>query len=172
MGDVRMGLAEDSKKVERIVTGSYDGFKQLYMPLLQDPEVQDMGVAADTEGVQRPDSLDSLIHLCSKLPSVLLSRIGQKLGASLSESTTAAATAVLTAAAASVSAALPPLPNSVRLDIAAAAVRQPKYKKLIKSGLRAVVANSSRRQAVAGLLYAGPVRSLKYVGRKLAKAWK
>jgi hypothetical protein len=35
LGDVRMGLAEDSKKVERIVAGSYDGFKQMYLPLLQ-----------------------------------------------------------------------------------------------------------------------------------------
>lgn len=35
MGDVRMGLAEDSKKVERIVSGSYSGFQQLYLPLLQ-----------------------------------------------------------------------------------------------------------------------------------------
>jgi hypothetical protein len=29
-----------------------------------------------------------------------------------------------------------------------------------------------RRQAVAGLLYAGPLKSLQYLGRKLAKAWK
>jgi hypothetical protein len=35
LGDVRMGLAEDSKKVERIVAGSYQHFQQLYMPLLQ-----------------------------------------------------------------------------------------------------------------------------------------
>jgi hypothetical protein len=35
MGDVRMGLAEDSRKVERIVAGSYDGFERLYLPLLQ-----------------------------------------------------------------------------------------------------------------------------------------
>jgi translocator assembly and maintenance protein 41 len=35
MGDVRMGLAEDSRKVERIVAGSYQGFSQLYLPLLQ-----------------------------------------------------------------------------------------------------------------------------------------
>lgn len=35
LGDVRMGLAEDSKKVERIVAGSYDSFKELYLPMLQ-----------------------------------------------------------------------------------------------------------------------------------------
>jgi hypothetical protein len=29
-----------------------------------------------------------------------------------------------------------------------------------------------RRQALAGLLYAGPVKSLQYLGRKLAKAWR
>lgn len=35
LGDVRMGLAEDSKKVERIVAGSYSHFRDTYMPLLQ-----------------------------------------------------------------------------------------------------------------------------------------
>jgi hypothetical protein len=34
MGDVRMGLAEDSLKVERIVAGSYAAFEALYAPLL------------------------------------------------------------------------------------------------------------------------------------------
>lgn len=34
-GDVRMGLAEDSKKVERIVAGSYAQFRELYLPRLQ-----------------------------------------------------------------------------------------------------------------------------------------
>jgi len=34
MGDVRMGLAEDSLKVERIVAGSYGAFEALYAPLL------------------------------------------------------------------------------------------------------------------------------------------
>jgi hypothetical protein len=30
-----MGLAEDSKKVERIVAGSYSHFKDTYLPVLQ-----------------------------------------------------------------------------------------------------------------------------------------
>jgi translocator assembly and maintenance protein 41 len=172
LGDVRMGLAEDSKKVERIVAGSYDRFQELYLPLLQTPEMRDLGVMADAEGLQQDDSLDTKSQLMSKLPSVLLARTARKLGPLLPASEIAAAAAVLASASASVSAALPPLSNSTRLDIAAAAVGKSKYKKLIKSGLHAIVANSSRRQAVAGLLYAGPIRSLQYVGRKLAKAWR
>jgi hypothetical protein len=35
LGDVRMGLAEDSRKVERIVAGSYSHFRETYLPLLQ-----------------------------------------------------------------------------------------------------------------------------------------
>lgn len=35
LGDVRMGLAEDSRKVERIVAGSGHHFDALYAPLLQ-----------------------------------------------------------------------------------------------------------------------------------------
>lgn len=34
-GDVRMGLAEDGRKVERIVAGSRDGLAAMYLPLLQ-----------------------------------------------------------------------------------------------------------------------------------------
>ena len=34
-GDVRMGFAEDSRKVERIVAGSFDGLSGLYLPRLQ-----------------------------------------------------------------------------------------------------------------------------------------
>ena len=34
-GDVRMGFAEDSRKVERIVAGSFDGLSSLYLPRLR-----------------------------------------------------------------------------------------------------------------------------------------
>ena len=35
LGDIRMGLAEDSKKVERIAAGSSEGLNQIYRPLFQ-----------------------------------------------------------------------------------------------------------------------------------------
>lgn len=35
LGDVRMGLAEDSKKVERIATSSSQGLQEAYRPLLE-----------------------------------------------------------------------------------------------------------------------------------------
>ena len=35
LGDIRMGLAEDSKKVERIASSSSDGLKEAYLPLLE-----------------------------------------------------------------------------------------------------------------------------------------
>ena len=38
-GDVRMGFAEDSRKVERIVTGSLDGLSDLYLPRLKVPDI-------------------------------------------------------------------------------------------------------------------------------------
>uniref|UniRef100_A0A383W2E8 Phosphatidate cytidylyltransferase, mitochondrial n=1 Tax=Tetradesmus obliquus TaxID=3088 RepID=A0A383W2E8_TETOB len=171
MGDVRMGLAEDSRKVERIVAGSYEGFSQLYLPLLQEPTFQQLGVAADAEGLQQQDSHDYMVQLFSQLPSVLLARVASKLGTAVNSAAAAAAAAVQARAAASVSAELPPLPDGVRRDIGAAALAAPRYQRLIKSGLHSIVANSSRRQAVAGVLYAGPFRSLRYLGRKLAKAW-
>lgn len=35
LGDIRVGLAEDSHKVRRIVTGSYRQLQELYRPFLQ-----------------------------------------------------------------------------------------------------------------------------------------
>ena len=35
MGDIRMGLAEDSKKVERIASSSSAGLEETYLPLLE-----------------------------------------------------------------------------------------------------------------------------------------
>ena len=35
MGDVRMGIAEDSSKVDRIAIGSADGLKHIYLPRLE-----------------------------------------------------------------------------------------------------------------------------------------
>ena len=35
IGDVRMGIAEDSSKVARIATGSAAGLRDLYLPRLQ-----------------------------------------------------------------------------------------------------------------------------------------
>lgn len=57
MGDVRMGLAEDSKKVERIVSGSYDGFKQLYLPVLQVSGTRHDWSAGQAVPVTQPDAL-------------------------------------------------------------------------------------------------------------------
>ena len=34
-GDIRMAFAEDARKVQRIVDGSYMGLQAMYLPLLQ-----------------------------------------------------------------------------------------------------------------------------------------
>lgn len=34
-GDIRMAFAEDSRKVQRIVEGSFQGLQHMYLPLLQ-----------------------------------------------------------------------------------------------------------------------------------------
>jgi hypothetical protein len=75
---------------------------------------------------------------------VLLARVATKLGTAVNSSAAAAAAAVKAGAAASVSAELPVLSDAVRQDIAAAALEVPRYQRLIKSGLHAIVANSSR----------------------------
>jgi hypothetical protein len=75
---------------------------------------------------------------------VLLARMAVKLGPVLKGPVASAAAAVLAGASASVSSQLPQLSESSRQDIAALALRSPKFKRLIKSGLRTIVGNSSR----------------------------
>lgn len=72
LGDVRMGLAEDSRKVERIVAGSYTHFREAYLPLLQEPYFHNLGVSADDEGLQQQQqqATDSRVQLMRSLPSV------------------------------------------------------------------------------------------------------
>jgi hypothetical protein len=87
--------------------------------------------------------LSSRLHW-SCCVQVLLARVATKLGTAVNSSAAAAAAAVTAGAAASVSAELPVLPDAVRRDIGAAALEVPRYQRLIKSGLHAIVANSSR----------------------------
>jgi hypothetical protein len=52
------------------------------------------------------------------------------------------------------------------------AVRSGRHRPLLAAALATIVRRSSARQAAAGLLAAGPVKAMQYVGAKLGKAWR
>ncbi|GBF89470.1 phosphatidate, mitochondrial [Raphidocelis subcapitata] len=197
-GDVRMGLAEDSRKVERIVAGSFPGFAQLYLPLLRDAArwklpggaewvALDGGggdaaaaggdgaaAAAAAAAVVRQDtSAEARMHAISALPAALLMRVAARTGV---RRPWAAAAAMQAPAGADAAA---PWPRSElvaaaaawRRDVAWAAVKGGRHEQLLHSGLRSIVRASSARQAAVGVLSAGLFKSARYLGAKLAKAW-
>jgi hypothetical protein len=215
-GDVRMGLAEDSRKVERIVKGSWPGFCDLYLPLLRDGRLWGGGgggfaggellVAIDGDGgsssssssrstvsissITNPFHYDAAAHLTvhqassqearmaliADLPAALLLRIANRTGVK----SPWAAAAAFQAPAAPGMASPPPWPRSElaeaaagwRRDVAWAAVRSGRHEKLLHSGLASIIRSSSARQAAVGVLSAGLVKSARYVGAKLSKAWR
>lgn len=258
-GDVRMGLAEDSKKVERIVAGSFEGFCDLYLPLLWDLRLRvhtsgdesgatcgtltmieggdgqrlllgngsntgsaaaaaaawkaaaaaakqqgAAGVAAEAAAgmgdaaaaaravlfqgskvaysdsirasrimIHQDTSQEAQLHAISNLPASLLQRVADKAGVSRPWAAAAAMqvppgsdphtpwpqSELVTAA------------NSWRRDVAWAAVKSGRQAALLHAGLRAIIRASSARQAAVGVLSAGVVKSARYIGAKLGKAW-
>lgn len=61
---------------------------------------------------------------------------------------------------------------ALRADIAHSAVASGRYPELLHRSLSSIVWHSSARQAAAGVLMAGPLKSGAYLARKLAKAWR
>jgi Phosphatidate cytidylyltransferase, mitochondrial len=90
-----------------------------------------------------------------------MARLAGYLGMGLSTSASGSPTARLAVADA-----------ALRLSPSAAEApgRRP-YQRLLRRAVGSTVRSSSARQALAGVLSAGPARSLYYVWQKLAKRW-
>jgi hypothetical protein len=58
------------------------------------------------------------------------------------------------------------------LEVAHAVAASGRHEEWLHRALARLVGASSRKQAVAGALMAGPVRSAKYVAAKVIKAWR
>ncbi len=155
-GDVRMGLAEDSKKVHRIVSGSEAGLRQLYAAPLATAQhdwrvLQPVGAAGGDAWAQ-DDSPAAAAELAGKLPAHVLERLAGPLGV-----------------------VLPPPGQAEQLEAvgwALAALDPHQRQRRLRHAIHAIVGASSKRQAVAGLLTAGLVKSVRYGFAQLKKAWR
>lgn len=168
-GDVRMGLAEDSRKVHRIVEGSEAGLRRLYAAPLDTAQhhwgvLQPAG-AGSSDAWVADHSPGAATALASGLPAHILERLAVPLGLALP----------------------PPLPPPEFLDqglaeghraqlaavgAALGALEPRRRARLLRHAIHAVVGASSRRQAVSGLLTAGLLKSARYGVAKLRKAWR
>jgi translocator assembly and maintenance protein 41 len=162
-GDVRMGLAEDSRKVHRIVAGSEAGLCQLYAAPLaaaqRDWRVLDptaAGASSSSSGSDgswvRDDSPAATAELAAGLPAHVLQRLAAPLGL--------------------------PQPGQHEgeklkaVGRALAAAERHRQQQLLRHAIHAIVGASSKRQALSGLLTAGVVKSVRYGFAKLRKAWR
>lgn len=175
-----MGLAEDSRKVHRIVEGSEAGLRQLYAPALAEAQ-QRWGVLAAAGGGGgddwvADDSPAVVGALMAGLPAHVLQQLAGPLGVQLEGTEQQQPQGDSSNAVAAAAAAQLPggqlLPGLATVA-AALAVRPAAHRaRLLRQAIHAIVGASSRRQAVSGVLTAGVCKSMRYGLAKLRKAWR
>ncbi|KAH6764798.1 translocator assembly/maintenance protein [Perilla frutescens var. frutescens] len=152
MGDLRMLFAEDKNKVKKIVQGQFKLFQKMYNPFLEKFAAQDM--------LRISSSVDQKVNLiqdcglsttCSLLSSLPL-HIRRQIEMNLVEEKA--------------------IDKSGRAVQKVAMKSKEEAADCLRKILRRKVMVSSARQAVAGLVTVGAVHGLKYVGKKMKKAWR
>eukprot|EP01025_Chloroclados_australasicus_P051437 TRINITY_DN5987_c1_g1_i1.p1 TRINITY_DN5987_c1_g1~~TRINITY_DN5987_c1_g1_i1.p1 ORF type:complete len:449 (+),score=33.33 TRINITY_DN5987_c1_g1_i1:83-1429(+) len=153
MGDVRLGLAEDSNKVARIVEGSKQELYELYTPILEG----DLGSIAKVKRIeedtwQQDISEETRSELLARLPrNVLLQLVHQlKLGVKVQQFED----------------------NLIRQYVAVEVVHSKGWPDRIRKAITNIVRKSSWRAAFTAFLSAGIIKSIVYVWKKLLKAMK
>ncbi len=195
-GDVRMGLAEDSKKVHRIVAGSEAGLRQLYAAPLAAAQqgwgLLEPAAAAGGDAWVADHSPEAAERLAAALPAHLLERLAAPLGVTLPPPLPpplAGAEVQQQAACGgpaspgqqqqqqqqagqpALPAEQPPLPPGFQAIGRALAMQAPRRRqRLLRHAIHAIVGASSKRQAVSGVLTAGLFKSIRYGWAKLQKA--
>ena len=187
----RMGLAEDSRKVHRIVEGSRAQLEQLYAAPLQ-AAVEGWGVLqplhggggsssssdsssssssapgaggwAEREAWVRDDSPAAQASLLAALPSTVLQRLAAALRLRPQQEQLQQRVGGLVA----------PPPPAAAQDVAQAWAAGPaaERQRLLRGAVASIVRASSHRQTAAGLLSGGLAKSVRYALSKVRKAWR
>lgn len=151
MGDLRMLFAEDKNKVMKIVQGQFDLFQRMYKPVLEGYAAKELlrfsASSAHHANITQDCGLSAARSLVSSLPSTVRSRMRMKLGERK----------ILTESGGVV--------HEVVVGSRAEAAE------CMRKVLRRIVMVSSVRQAVSGLLTAGGATAVRYVAKKMRKAW-
>ncbi|GMN48018.1 hypothetical protein TIFTF001_017199 [Ficus carica] len=161
-GDLRMLFAEDRDKVKKIVRGQFDSFHSMYKPFLEEYEAKEL--LGSSSSSNHHGNILSQISWSKKITKTLLFFI--TLDCSLS------AAHVLVSS----------LPQTIRSQIAMnlgggnvhelAISSREEAAKCMQKILKWRVMVSSARQAVSDLLAVGAVNGMRYLARKMRKAWK
>ncbi|KAF5817499.1 putative phosphatidate cytidylyltransferase [Helianthus annuus] len=147
MGDLRMLFAEDKNKIKKIVEGQFELFRNMYKPLVEEyaaKQLLRLSSCGDNQmNISQDYSLSATSSVVSSLPESVRSQMGMG-----TVETKAGQISKLTIGS--------------REEAAA----------LMQKVLRRRVMISSARQAVAGFIAVGAVHGVKYLGKKMMKAWK
>uniref|UniRef100_A0A7S0QSL2 Phosphatidate cytidylyltransferase, mitochondrial n=1 Tax=Pyramimonas obovata TaxID=1411642 RepID=A0A7S0QSL2_9CHLO len=161
-GDVRMGIAEDQRKVHRIAQGSQEPLRALYADVLAGPPAVRAALEFEEDsGARRflqDTSPGARTEMIASLPVGMLAPLARLAG-----------TSGLVAGSAGSEAAVDP---GRAWEVGDRVAHSPQCKELILGALQCVVAASSRRQAVSGALAAGSGNAMRYLAAKVSKAWK
>lgn len=158
-GDFRMGIAEDPKKVDRIVSGSSQGLMEMYSSVLErkkkeglvdihTQEAKDASHSGSNVLIYRNSTRESIATLLGGLPIHVLQKIAKYAGIADFQSRAG-------------------MHQQIGHDIVQKA---PGYSELVRRAVSSIVRSSSHRQAMVGLLSAGVVKSIRYAWAKLRKA--
>ncbi|KAL4559629.1 hypothetical protein LXL04_031772 [Taraxacum kok-saghyz] len=147
-GDLRMLFAEDKNKVKKIVDGQFELFRNMYKPLVEEYATNQLLRLSSCGDYSMNISQDCSLCATSSIVSYLPESFRSQMGMGLAEWKTDQTSSKITV--------------SSREE---AALRMQKV-------LRRKVMISSARQAVAGFITVGAVHGIKYLGKKMQKAWK
>ncbi|KAH7683754.1 Phosphatidate cytidylyltransferase protein [Dioscorea alata] len=151
MGDLRMLFAEDKNKVKKIVQGSFNSFRAMYKPFLEEYASEGLlkvSSFAHQKVFKQDTGLSATSHLFTSLPSTVLKQAAPKLGLNKLIDDSGVVS-----------------PNIVIHS-------RDKVKNSVHKVLRRIVMISSARQAVSGLVAAGGVNAAVYLARKISKSWR
>ncbi|ONI11653.1 hypothetical protein PRUPE_4G118500 [Prunus persica] len=152
MGDLRMLFAEDRNKVKKIVQGQFELFRSMYKPFIEEYETKELlrrSISGNTQPIISQDGgLSAAQSLVSSLPPMVRSQMAMKLGEKKV------------------------LCDSGRVIQEIVIGSKDEAAKCMQTILQRKVMVSSARQAVSGLLAAGGITAMRYVGAKMSKAWK
>ncbi|CAL9024750.1 unnamed protein product [Prunus brigantina] len=166
MGDLRMLFAEDRNKVKKIVQGQFELFRPMYKPFIEEYETKELlgrSLSGNTQPIVSQDGgLLAARSLVSSLPQMVRSQMGRKLGEKK----------VLRDSGMNLYSSAVAYKEKGRVIQEIVIGSKDEAAICMQTILRRKVMVSSARQAVSGLLAAGGINAMRYLGAKMSKAWK
>ncbi|KAL8279567.1 hypothetical protein RQP46_008129 [Phenoliferia psychrophenolica] len=178
-GDFRMAVGENPLKVRNIVRAQLGDFRRLYGGLLKSfwKTVFVIGEkpAEGGVGVQRLMRQDMSVArravLASKLPSGLRTKVVAYYERKWNLRHALAGSDQSTASTATTAATIEAKVETESLELWERIVQDDEFADMLNKSIGQIVARPTFNQSLKGILAAGPLKSLRYIGPKLRKKW-